>query len=66
MDQNGYKYFNYGTIAVAVIAALLLFFEKLPINWYIPVLVIMVVLFILRIVVRFYLIKISKDKSRGE
>lgn len=60
MKNNWYNYFNYGTIIIAIIAAVLLFLEKLPIDWYIPVLIFMVVVFILRIIVRVYLVKVSK------
>jgi hypothetical protein len=63
MEMSWYKYFNYGTILFAVIAAILLILEKLPIEWYTPVLIIMIILFILRIVVRVYLLRISKKKS---
>ena len=62
MKNNWYKYFNYGTIILALIAAVLLFLEKLPLDWYIPVLIFMVIVFILRIIVRFYLVKVSKIK----
>ncbi len=63
MKNNWYKYFNYGTIILALIAAVLLFLEKLPLDWYIPVLIFMVIVFILRIIVRFYLVKVSKIKN---
>ena len=63
MEHNWYKYFNYGTIILALIAAVLLFLEKLPLDWYIPVLIFMVIVFILRIIVRFYIVKVSKIKD---
>ena len=63
MNSTWYKYFNYGTISIAVIAAILLFLEKLPKEWYMPVLIIMVVLFILRIIVRFYFVKSSNKQT---
>lgn len=63
MSTNWYNYFNYGTILIAVIAAILLILEKLPLDWYVPVLILMVILFILRIVVRIYFIRMSKKQT---
>jgi len=60
MQKNWYLYFNYTTIALAVVAAILLFMDVLPRNWYIPVLVIMVIIFILRIIARIYFIRTTR------
>ncbi|OQA68402.1 MAG: hypothetical protein BWY38_00872 [Ignavibacteria bacterium ADurb.Bin266] len=57
MQKNWYTYFNYSTIALAVVAAVLLFLNLLPRSWYVPVLVTMIIIFILRIVARVYFIK---------
>lgn len=63
MKKNWYKIFNYGTISLAFIIAVLLALDKIPRQLYIPLLVIMIVIFILRIVIRYYLINISKKQS---
>lgn len=60
MNKNWYLYFNYSTIAVAVVAAVLLFIDVLPRTWYVPVLVLMVIIFILRIIARIYFIRTTR------
>ncbi len=60
MKKNWYTYFNYSTIILAIAAAVLLFLNLLPKNWYVPVLVIMIVIFILRIAARVYFIKTAR------
>ena len=70
MEKTWYKIFNYGTITFAfVIAALLLIdmmrgtYELIPRAYYYPILALVFVIFILRIFVRFLLIKTSKKQS---
>jgi glucose-6-phosphate-specific signal transduction histidine kinase len=63
MEYNWYKYFNYGSIILAAILVILLFMDAVPRNWYIPLLVIMIITFILRIIARFYFVKQSKKQS---
>jgi hypothetical protein len=62
MQKSWYKIFNYGTIAFAVIAAVLLILDKIPMSLYMPLLVFMIVIFILRILIRGYLINKSKTQ----
>ncbi len=62
MQKNWYKIFNYVTIALAVVAAVLLIFDKVPMSLYMPLLVFMIVIFILRILIRGYLVKKSKTQ----
>lgn len=63
MENNWYKYFNYGSLIFALILVVLLFMDTVPRAWYIPLLVVMVLTFIIRIVARFYFIKQSKKQS---
>ena len=63
MQKNWYKIFNYVTIALAVGAAVLLIFDKVPMSLYMPLLVFMIVIFILRILIRGYLINKSKTQT---
>jgi hypothetical protein len=63
MQKSWYKIFNYGTIALAIIAAVLLIIDIVPRFLYMPLLVVMIVIFILRILVRGYLINKSKTQT---
>ncbi|MDY0082164.1 MAG: hypothetical protein RBR74_03170 [Ignavibacteriaceae bacterium] len=63
MKKKWYTYFNYSTIILAIAAAVLLFLNLLPRNWYVPVLVIMIVIFILRIAARVYFIKAARKSD---
>jgi len=63
MKYNWYKYFNYGSLIFAIILVVLLVMDAVPKNWYIPLLVVMVITFITRIVARFYFMKQSKKQS---
>jgi cell division protein FtsW (lipid II flippase) len=63
MENNWYKYFNYGSLIFAMILVVLLFLDAVPRTWYIPLLVIMVLTFIIRIVARFYFMKQSQKQS---
>jgi len=70
MEKTWYKIFNYGTIAFAfVLAALLLVdmvrgtYELIPRSYYYPILAVVGVVFILRIVIRFLLIKSAKKQT---
>lgn len=63
MNVTLYKYFNYGSLIFALILVALLFMDAVPRNWYVPLLVVMVIIFILRIAARFYFMKQSKDSK---
>ena len=63
MENNWYKYFNYGSLVFAVILVVLLFMDAVPRTWYIPLLVVMILTFITRIIARFYFMKQSKKQS---
>ena len=63
MENNWYKYFNYGSLIFAIILVVLLVMDAVPVTWYIPLLVVMVITFITRIAARFYFMKQSKKQS---
>ncbi len=63
MENNWYKYFNYGSLIFAIILVVLLVMDAVPVTWYIPLLVVMVITFITRIIARFYFMKQSKKQS---
>lgn len=68
MEKSWYKIFNYGSIALVFILAFLLgidmirgTFDLIPRAYYIPILIVVGIVFILRIVIRLYLTKSSKQ-----
>ena len=70
MEKNWYKYFNYGTIALVFVLAILLMidmvrgtYEIIPRSYYLPLIVIVFFIFILRIAARIYFMKQSKKQS---
>ena len=63
MQKSWYKIFNYGTIALAIVAGVLLIIDIVPRFLYMPLLVVMIVIFILRILIRGYLINKSKTQT---
>lgn len=67
MEQSWYKIFNYGSIGIVFVLALLLAidmfrgtFDLIPKSLYLPLLIFVGVLFILRIGIRIYLVKYYK------
>ena len=63
MQKSWYKIFNYGTIALAIVAGVSLIIDIIPRSFYMPLLVVMIVIFILRILIRGYLINKSKTQT---
>jgi len=63
METTWYKYFNYGTIAVVAILLVLILADLIPKDFYIPLLIFTVAIFILRIVSRIYITVQSKNQS---
>lgn len=63
MKQNWYKYFNYGTILIVAVFAILIFTESVSLEYYNIFLYLTVFIFILRIVVRAILISMNKKKE---
>ncbi len=70
MEKSWYKIFNYSTIAIAfILAGLLLIdmvrgsYDIIPRSYYYPILIVVGLIFILRIVIRYYLIQNSKKQT---
>jgi len=64
MNNNWYKYFNYGSIIFVGILLVLILLNKVPLNFYMPILIITIVIFILRIIARIYYTKQLKNKNQ--
>lgn len=67
MDSKWYKIFNYGSIIFVFVLAIPLgidairgTFDLIPKSFYTPIMIVVGIIFILRILIRTYLIKISK------
>lgn len=70
MEKTWYKIFNYGTISLAfVLAGLLLIdmirgtYDIIPRAYYYPILAVVGVIFILRIIIRYFIIHNSKKQT---
>jgi len=70
MEKSWYKIFNYSTIAIAfILAGLLLIdmvrgsYDIIPRSYYYPILIVVGLIFILRIVIRYYFIQNSKKQT---
>lgn len=63
MNLNWYKYFNYGTILLVAVFAVLIFTKSVSVKYYNTLLYITVFIFILRIIIRAVLISRSKNKE---
>ena len=66
MVPKAYTIFNILTIAIVVVFLVLILTDSVPRDWYIPLLIITIVIFILRIAVRIYLQSYLKKNSKGE
>jgi|GEM_PF-1313721 hypothetical protein len=64
MKENWYKYFNYGTIIFVGILLVLILANLIPLNLYMPILILTIIIFILRIIARIYYSKQIKDKNQ--
>ncbi len=63
MNQLWYKYFNYGTILIVAIFAILIFTKSVGLEYYKVFLYLTLFIFILRIVIRAILISKYKNKE---
>lgn len=68
MEKPWYKIFNYGSIGLVFVLATMLIidmvrgtYDLIPRSYYLPILIIVGIVFILRIAIRFYLTKSSKQ-----
>jgi len=63
MNQLWYKYFNYGTILLVAVFAILIFTKSVGLEYYKVFLYLTLFIFILRIVIRAILISKYKNKE---
>ncbi len=63
MNQLWYKYFNYGTILLVAVFAILIFTKSVSTGYYKIFLYITIFVFILRIIIRALLISKYKNKE---
>lgn len=63
MNQLWYKYFNYGTILLVAVFAILIFTKSVSTEYYKIFLYITIFVFILRIIIRALLINKYKNKE---
>jgi len=68
MEKPWYKIFNYGSIGLVFVLATMLIidmvrgtYDLIPRSYYLPILIIVGIVFVLRIAIRFYLTKLSKQ-----
>jgi hypothetical protein len=68
MEKPWYKIFNYSSIAFVFVLAIMLIidmvrgtYDLIPRSYYLPILIIVGIVFILRIAIRYYLTKLSKQ-----
>jgi hypothetical protein len=61
-----YKIFDYGTIAIIAILILLVFFNLVPRDWFITLLILSFVLLVVRIIFKAYIIFQQKKQISGE
>ncbi|WP_337865599.1 hypothetical protein [Ignavibacterium sp.] len=63
MEPKWYTYFNYGSIAFVAVLLLVILTNAIPKEYYIPLLVVAIIIFILRIVFRIMVIKKIREKE---
>ena len=61
-----YKFINYGTLAAVILLAVLMLFELVPSDWFIPMLVAAIILLIIRIAARVFVSTYYKNTDKGE
>jgi low temperature requirement protein LtrA len=64
MNNDWYKYFNYGTIILVAVLLILVLTNTVPKDFYVPILVFTIVIFILRIIARVYYSMQLRKKNR--
>lgn len=63
MNFSWYKYFNYGTLIVVAILLLLIVVDVVPSKMKVPFLIVSIIIFILRIIVRVYVTVKSRKEN---
>lgn len=63
MEPKWYTYFNYGSIAFVAVLLIVILMNAVPKEYYIPLLVLAIIIFILRIVFRIMIIKKIRERE---
>ncbi|MCA2004495.1 MAG: hypothetical protein LDL01_01750 [Ignavibacterium sp.] len=63
MEPKWYTYFNYGSIAFVAVLLILILTNSVPRDYYIPLLIVAIIIFILRIVFRVIVIKKIRERE---
>lgn len=63
MNFSWYKYFNYGTLIVVAILLLLIVVDVVPSKMKVPFLIVSIIIFILRIIVRVFVTVKSRKEN---
>ncbi|BDQ01876.1 hypothetical protein [Ignavibacterium sp.] len=63
MEPKWYVYFNYGSIAFVAVLLLVILTNSVPKEYYIPLLVVAIIVFILRIIFRVIIIKKIRERE---
>jgi hypothetical protein len=63
MEPKWYTYFNYGSIALVAVLLLIILTNSVPKDFYIPLLIVAIIVFILRIIFRIIIIKKSRERE---
>uniref|UniRef100_A0A832G6F1 Uncharacterized protein n=1 Tax=Ignavibacterium album TaxID=591197 RepID=A0A832G6F1_9BACT len=63
MEPKWYTYFNYGSITFVAVLLVLILTNSVPKEYYIPLLVIAIIIFILRIIFRVIIIKKIRERE---
>ncbi|MCL6494984.1 MAG: hypothetical protein K6T54_09445 [Ignavibacterium sp.] len=63
MEPKWYTYFNYGSITFVAVLLVLILTNSVPKEYYIPLLVVAIIIFILRIIFRVIIIKKIRERE---
>ncbi|AFH49262.1 Hypothetical protein IALB_1554 [Ignavibacterium album JCM 16511] len=63
MEPKWYTYFNYGSIAFVAVLLIVILTNSVPKEYYIPLLVVAIIIFILRIIFRIMIIKKIRERE---
>ncbi len=65
ISKTFFDYFNYGSLAVVIIIAILMYTEVIPREWWLYALIFALLLFIARIIIRISYVRQNKKDITG-
>jgi len=60
-----YKIFDYGSIVLIIVLIALVFFKLVPVEWYITLIIISLILLVIRILFKAYFLILKKRNQKG-